>query len=423
MTTNEQFERGLTAWLHEDVAFRVPDHLDEVLVASAATRQRPAWSSLERWLPVDTTFRPRLFNMPSVGRVLAVAALILILVAVAVFAVGSQHRLPPPFGLARNGAFVETRDGDIYTVDPKSSEASVLVGGDAYDFSAIYSRDGTKFVFLRSDTGAPRTTPGDVMLTMYVANADGSGVRALTPLTKNLDWFDWSPDGTRIAYASNKQLFVVDVAGGEPLAIKGTGPVHFPTWLPPDGNEIVYRLETTSPAIMAIPADGMGKRRALSTTAAVNEYDYQGPNISPDGRYVAFTRWSSNYRPSVHALDLTTNQPIDYPTAGTGQFAGPFSPDGSLISYARLGFGNVIQMAVANADGSGGERVIGPVVPGTKDGAIATTVAFTPDGTALVVRFGDDARGTLHRIPLDGSESQIIDTGGYQFIDVQRLAP
>jgi Tol biopolymer transport system component len=422
MTTNEQFERGLTAWLHDDAAFRVPDHLGEVLAASAATGQRPAWSSLERWLPVDTTFRPRLFNMPSVGRLLAVATLILILVAVAVFAIGSQHRLPPPFGLARNGTFVETRDGDIFTVDPKTAEANVLIGGDAYDFSAIYSRDGTKFVFLRSDTGRPSTEPGDVMLTMYVANADGSDVHAVTPLTKDLDWFDWSPDSTRIAYVSNKQLFVVEVAGGQPQPIKGTGPVHFVTWLPPNGNEIVYRLETTSPAIMAIPADGSGERRTLSTTAATNEYDYQGPNVSPDGRYISFTRWSSNGRPSVRAIDLTTGTVVRYPTTGIGQFAGPYSPDGSLIAYPRLAFGNDVQIAVANADGSGGERVIGPVVPGTKDGAVSTTVAFTPDGTALVVRFGDDARGTLHRIPIDGSESEIIDTGGYQFIDVQRLA-
>ena len=47
MTTNERFERSLSAWLHEDAAFRVPDHLDEVLAATRETHQRSAWSSLE----------------------------------------------------------------------------------------------------------------------------------------------------------------------------------------------------------------------------------------------------------------------------------------------------------------------------------------------------------------------------------------
>ena len=75
MTTNERFERGLSAWLHDDATFRVPDHLGEVLAVTQETRQRPAWSSLERWLPVDTTFRPRLFTVPSGARLIAVAAM------------------------------------------------------------------------------------------------------------------------------------------------------------------------------------------------------------------------------------------------------------------------------------------------------------------------------------------------------------
>ncbi len=68
-----------------------------------------------------------------------------------------------------------------------------------------------------------------------VANADGTGLRSVTPPTESLDWFDWSPDGTQIAYAAAQELHVVDVRGGEPRKFAGTGPVHFPTWLPPNG--------------------------------------------------------------------------------------------------------------------------------------------------------------------------------------------
>ena len=42
---------------------------------------------------------------------------------------------------------------------------------DGFDFSPIFSRDGTKLVFLRSD--GPLTEPA--VLTLVVANADGSG--------------------------------------------------------------------------------------------------------------------------------------------------------------------------------------------------------------------------------------------------------
>ena len=424
MTTDDRFARNLSAWLAEDGAHRVSDHLAEVLVHSAATRQRPWWSSPERWLPVDTTLRPRLFNAPSAGRLLAVAMLVLLALAIALFAIGSQRqRLPEPFGLARNGSFLETRDGDIYAIDPHTFEPNVLIGGDTYDFAASFSRDGTKFMFLRSD-GRPSTTPGgDVTLTAYVANADGSDVRAITPPTKSLDWFDWSPDSTRIAYVSDKHLYVVDVATGGSRAINGTGPMHYPTWLPPDGDEIVFRSETSSPAVFAIAADGTDKRRVLSPGGALNENDFQSINVASDGKRIAFTRWSPDKGPSVHAIDLTTGELIDYPTTGTGQRDAIFSPDALRISYARLGPGNDLQMAIANADGSGDERVIGPVMHGSPDGPIAANWAFTPDGKFLIVRFGTDDRGTIREIPVDGSESRLVETGAFEFIDVQRLAP
>ena len=268
MTTNERFERGLSAWLHDDATFRVPDHLGEVLAVTQETRQRPAWSSFERWLPVDTTFRPRLFTVPSGARLIAVAAMILIILAIAILAVGSQQRLPPPFGIARNGIFLTSQDGDLFRVDPSTTESRPMSLGEGFDFSPIFSRDGTKFMFLRSDGKAP-TAPGSIAtLTLYVANADGSGLRAITPPTDSLDWMDWSPDGTRIAYVAEQQLWVVDIATGEPRPISGVGPAHFPTWRPADGKEILVRLETRSPAIVGISPDGASKRRLVSKTPA-----------------------------------------------------------------------------------------------------------------------------------------------------------
>jgi Tol biopolymer transport system component len=427
MTSNERIERSVSVWLREDAAFRVPDHLDEVLAATRETRQRPAWSSLERWLPVDTTFRPRLFTTPRAGRLVMVAALILLVLAIAILAAGSyQQRLPEPFGLARNGVFVSSRDGELYLVDPTTADARMLEVGEGFDFSPIFSRDGTQMLFLRSD--GPLTEPA--ILTLYVANPDGSEARALTPPTKSLDWFDWSPDGKRIAYVASGQLWVTDVTSAEPARLKGAGRAHFPTWLPPDGNEIVFRGETRSPAIFAIPADGTGNRRALSTTPANNEFDYQSIAVSPDGKHVTFTRWDSTkdpWVPGVFALDVATGAETRFPSlAGTGQRgAAPYSPDGRSVAYARVYPEGAFELVVANADGSGDERVIGPKKPGPTDGSsIPASWAFTPDGLALIVRYGDDDVAATQLVPLDGSPpTEIEGSGGLEFVDVQRLAP
>jgi Tol biopolymer transport system component len=438
MTTNERFERTMSAWLHDDSAFRVPDHLDEVLATTRATRQRPWWSSPERWLPVDTTFRPRLFTVPSPARLIAVAALILLILAIAVFAVGSQQRLPAPFGLARNGDFVTSRDGEIYRIDPTTAATEAIVSGEGFDFSPIFSRDGTKFVFLRSSE-RPSTTPGSVaVLTLYVAKADGTGARALTPPTESLDWFDWSPDGARVAYVAKGILHVVDVAGGPPVRLLDAGRVFFPTWLPPDGKEIVFRVETSYPGIYAIAPDGTGKRRPVSTTPPNNEYDYQAIAVSPDGSHLTFTRWFSQgpdgkpypsslgWLPRVYAMDVASGTEVALPTApGTGQRGtAVYSPGGDLVAYARIYREGAFQIVVADADGSGNERPMGEKRPGPTDGSeVDAAWTFTPDGSALLVRYGDDDEGTTHLMPLDGSPSTDLGSGGYDFVDVQRLAP
>ena len=432
MTTNDRFERAMSSWLHEDVSFRVPDHLDEVLQATRVTRQRPAWSSLERWLPVDTTFRPRFFTIPQPGRLALLAGLILLLLALAIVAIGSrEQRLPEPFGLARNGTLVSSRDGDLYTLDPTTSQESPFVLGDGFDFSPTFSRDGTKIVFLRSD--GPLTEPA--ILTLMVANADGTRLRALTPPTQSLDWFDWSPDSTRVAYMAAGRLWVVDVGGGEPRRLPVNGSVHFPMWLPPDGSEIVYRVEGPHPGIFAIAPDGIGRPRAVSKKRANNEFDFQSLAVAPDGTRVGFTRWESDgepdvdtagWWPRVYTLDVETGEEMQFPTVeGTGQRGLVFSPDGKRVAYARIYRVGAFQIVVANADGSGGERTIGPEKPGPRDGRdVDATWAFTPDGSALLVRYGTDDAAATQLLPLDGSlASTLLDTGGFEFVDVQRLAP
>ena len=374
---------------------------------------------------MDTTIRPRLITLPRASRLVLVAGLIIALAVLAIIAVGSrQSRLPEPFGLARNGMIVTSRDGDLYLMNQATTDSRLIPGGEeGFDFSPIFSRDGTRMVFLRSDGPLPETGPA--VLTLHVANADGSDPRPVTPPTNSLDWFDWSPDGTRIAYMARGGLYVVDIAEGKPRQIENTGPIHFPTWLPPDGKEIVYRREAASPGIYAVAADGTGKPRPLSTTPANNRFDYQGIAVSPDGSHATFTRWFENGLPRVYRLNLATGKETAFPmSAGVGQSGAAHSPDGSLVAYARIFDAGGFQIVVANADGSGDERAIGPRKPGPPGGVdVPASWVFTPDGTALMVRYGDDSDGTTHLMPLDGSPATDLGSGGFEFVDIQRLAP
>jgi hypothetical protein len=422
MTANDTFGRDLSRWLHEEGEHRVPDHLTEVLVRTAATPQRPWWSSPERWLPMDTTVRPRPGALPGLGRLLLIGAIVIATVGLILTAIGSRPRLPEPFGPARNGTWLSSRDGVISAIDPAATAPRPIISSSGgFDFSPVFSRDGTKFVFLRSD--GPLSDPA--MLTLMAADADGSNVRAITPATQSLDWFDLSPDGSRIAYMTSGDLYVVGLDDRVPIRLEGTGPMHFPTWLPPAGAEIIFRRETTSPAIFGIRPDGSGLR-LISSKPANNRFDYQSPSVSPDGTWITFTRWSAAGVPRVYALDVATGAETMFATPdGTGQRGQViYSPDGSLVAYARILREGAYQVVVAKADGSDPGRALGPTMPGSPDGSnVEVAKTFTPDGSELIVRYGTDENGEIHRLALDGTSDSVVESGSFEFIDVQRLAP
>src|SRR3954466_6548982 len=149
MNRTDRFDQVVSDWLHEDAEHRVPQHLDAVLRRTSTERQRPAWSSLERWLPMETTIPVRGFNRPALGRI-ALAVLLIALIGSILAVAASQRRLPEPFGPARNGAIAMSHDGDIYSVDPATHDARLLIGGPEGDFGPTFSRDGTKMLLLRA---------------------------------------------------------------------------------------------------------------------------------------------------------------------------------------------------------------------------------------------------------------------------------
>jgi len=108
-------------------------------------------------------------------RIVAVAALLLIVLIVgAALLAGSQHRLPAPFGPARNGLVTYASNGDIYAVDPVTGRSTVVSKGPG-DIDPHWSADGTRLVFERQNAASG---PG----LLYVAEADGSDPIQVTPV-------------------------------------------------------------------------------------------------------------------------------------------------------------------------------------------------------------------------------------------------
>lgn len=99
-----------------------------------------------------------------------------------------------------------------------------------------------------------------------------------------------SPDGGRVAFSAFTQVYVHDLAGGEPKAITHAGMRGFhPAWSP-DGRHIAFvSWNTRGGHLWRMRADGRGEPRRLTEHPAF----YSDPAWSPDGERIVALRAAS----------------------------------------------------------------------------------------------------------------------------------
>jgi hypothetical protein len=428
MMPNHTFERIVSDWFHADAEHRVPDHLDAVLRRVSTERQRSAWSSLERWLPMDTTFSGRVTPAFRPVGPLAVAALVLLALLAATLLAGSRPKLPPPFGPALTGLTVRAEGGDIYLVDPVTKRRTIVTRGPEWDSYPVFSRDGTKLVFLR------RTSEPAAYNALFVANADGGGLRPLTEPLFQVSSGDWSGDGSYIALTSDvkglPRITVVDLRSDSSKLLDVGMPAESVSWLPPDSQEIVFRgVGDRQSAIWAVGPDGKGLR-PLTPRDGLPDLGYEDPVVSSDGRLLAYWSWDNNIAQVVHVRDLVDGS--TWAIANSGPFDDrtrpSFSPDGRrLLMYRSLrdgpppDFNGVAQLVLAAPGGGQSSIPLGPEFPYI-DSAVPDLVAtFSTDGLHVILLNRGEHK--LWTLPVDGRPGSMEPWGSDDLPGFQRIAP
>jgi Tol biopolymer transport system component len=228
---------------------------------------------------------------------------------------------------------------------------AVNLSNNSYDETfPDWSPDSSRIAFASNRSGGYQ---------VYTMKPDGSDVQPLT-LSQNYGysgWPAWSPDGKRIAYTAGgvpeqTELYVINADGSNVQQLTHYNTlVARPLWSP-DGSKIVftYQKGVADQArynVYIINADGSGQR-ALTTGDTID----RNPSWSPDGKRVAFnSNLSDNRTDEVFTINPDATG-IAQLTNGGGLYP-HYNPDGKYIVYARRPApGQPHQLFVMNADGS-----------------------------------------------------------------------
>jgi WD40 repeat protein len=408
MTAGRRFEQELPEALADLAMAPYPDYIEQVLVITARTPRRPAWRFPARWLPVEPSLPTGLLRFgPRLRPVLVLVAIALVLLALAIAYVGSQRRLPDPFGPAANGVVAFSADDALY-VTQLDGATRVLFDGPGSEYGPTFSLDGTKIAFIR------RLNEKEYL---WAVNADGSDqIKLIEPPIEEGVGLAWSPSGTEIAVSYRidglRRIVIVRADGSGSQLLDLGFEAADPAWRPPDGRELlVRRLGRGTAELYVIAADGSSARPLGVRGRGLfdGRWDSGGAAWSSDGSHIAYHTVdggpdSERFRVHIVRADGTDDRVLS--ASGTMfQEAWPvWSPDGTRIAIQRWLWDGDSRIAVLPVDGSKDGPSIGP--KHRFEPNVGWTTIWAPDGSRLLV-FWDESTTAYSIDPVTGDVEQV----------------
>ncbi len=272
--------------------------------------------------------------------------LVLVLIISTALILGVGEIIISPVAAAETGKIAYTSNWEIWVMNPNGTGQTRLTNNDASDSSPAWSPDGSRIAFDSNRIGY-----GDI----YVMNADGTGQARLTTNTSPDGSPAWSPDGSRIAFVSSRDgsndIYVMNSDGsGQSRRTYNLYDEGYPAWSP-DSSRIAFMSSRDGNCeIYIMDADGTDQTRVTSNAAM----DWM-PAWSPDGSHIVFSSdRDGNYE--IYAMKTDGTEQTRLTTNAVPDYSPTWSPNGSRIAYAS-GQNDNAEIYVMNTEGTGQIRL------------------------------------------------------------------
>lgn len=188
--------------------------------------------------------------------------------------------------------------------------------------------------------------------------ANGAGLRRLTDNPARDGSPAWSPDGTRIAFVSNRDGAHTEIYVMAPDGSKLRRLTHDPVW---------------------------------GTC----------PSWSPDSNSIAFLGFQGDEAPHVYSIGADGSGLAQLTRGGHGDYCPSWSPHGRLVAFARS---------------TGARSDIYTITPGASEtrriatlpGGVVPPISWSPDSTEVAFQVFQNASSDIYTAAADGSRSQRI---------------
>ncbi len=297
--------------------------------------------------------------------------------------IGDQRPTWSPDGTRVAISSGETGDYDIYVQNADGSERNRITDSLANETHPVWAPNGERIAYISRAADSSSDIPPELQLgssDIHVVNSDGSGRTNLTNFPSLYRDLVWSPDGTKIAFVSNRDIRPAGIGiptseTGPPARLKRRRPDIYvmnadgsdqtrltfdlasdtkPAWSP-DSNNIAFQSNRDGNSeIYIVDVDSGGLTRLTE-----NEVTDVDPVWSPDGTRIAFAtaRIQTEFQRELQE----------------GRSAQPFANVGSA-SFSALATGLNFDIYVVNADGTGAINLSNS--PSSDD----TRPVWSPDG-------------------------------------------